>query len=123
MNEISLINKNFSIDFIPLHEVIQRTNLSKNSILQRAIDGIYPIYGMPVMLGLPRGTKLTSEELKVAISSHLDAGWNGEVMVESDGEDEWPKDLLPITCPKRFQINLHNVVLEQFLDGFRGICL
>ncbi len=117
MNEISLINKNFSIDFIPIHEVIQRTNLSKNSILQRAIDGIYPIYGMLVMLGLPRGTKLTSEELKVAISSHLDAGWNGEVMVDSDAEDEWPKDLLPITCPERFQINLHNVVLEQFLDG------
>ena len=54
------------------------------------------------------------------LAGAVESGNVSQVMVDSDAEDEWPKDLLPITCPKRFQINLHNVVLEQFLDGLES---
>ena len=102
--------------FILLSEVVEKFNSPKNSILQRAIEGKFSIYGIPMMLGLPRGTELTPKNLKKAISEHLDAGWNGELMLDGDGDEERPKDLIPVTCPKCFPIKLYTTILEKFLD-------
>ena len=102
--------------FILLAEVVEKFNSPKNSILQRAIEGKFSIYGIPMMLGLPRATELTPRNLKKAISKHLDAGWNGELMLDGDEDEEWPKDLIPVTCPKCFPIKLHTTILEKFLD-------